>query len=158
MNSILCENIFMDLKPRFPIVDYLRVLAILLMAFFHFFFDLTAFGFTNINFQKDVFWFSLPRVIVTLFMFTVGISLKIVHPQKVNWQKFWKRWLKIAIGAVLISILTYFMFPKQWIYFGTLHCIALTSIMAIPFLNHPKIALILGVILLTLDLTGNNIR
>jgi uncharacterized membrane protein len=133
---------------RFNIIDQIRGLAIVLMIFFHFFYDLDVFGLVDINFSKDFFWFELPRVIVFLFLFAMGLSMPLVHYPNVNWKKFWPRWIKIALGALVISIYTYIAFPKSWVYFGTLHCIATASLVSIPFMRIPKTSAAVGIILL----------
>jgi uncharacterized membrane protein len=136
------------MNKRFPIIDQIRGLAIVLMIFFHFFYDLNIFGFVDINFTKDFFWFELPRVIVFLFLFAMGLSMPLVHSPKMNWKKFWPRWIKIALGALAITAYTYYQFPKKWVYFGTLHCIATASIVSIPFMRIPRISSIIGLAML----------
>lgn len=134
-------------KTRYPLVDVVRGVAIVLMIIFHGAYDLNLFGFVEIDFFKDQFWYVLPRIIVFLFLLAVGFGLTIAHRDEIKWSPFWKRFGKVAICAVGISIGTYFMFPKSWVYFGTLHCIALTSLLALPFLKHPKISLAIGLLL-----------
>lgn len=137
---------------RFNLIDQIRGFAIVLMIFFHFFYDLDLFGYVNIDFNRDFFWFELPRLIVFLFLLAMGLSMPIVHYPKMNWKKFWPRWLKIAGGALAISLYTYFMFPSKWVYFGTLHCIATASLFSIPFMKIPRISALIGVTLLLLKL------
>lgn len=129
-------------KARYNIVDEIRGLAIVLMIIFHFFYDLNVLKFVKINFAQDPFWWGFPRVIVFLFFLSVGLGLPMVHTPQIKWKKFWQRFLKIAGLAILISLVTYFLFPKRWIYFGTLHSIAVCSILALPFLRLPKLALL----------------
>lgn len=142
---------------RYPLVDQLRTMAILLMVFFHLFYDLNIFGFVQIDFQREAFWFILPRIIVFLFLFCVGISLAISHSQGIKWRKFTYRFLKILFFALLISIFTYFVFPQNWVYFGTLHCIAISSLLALPFIKYPRLSLLIGLALLASALTGHNL-
>ena len=133
---------------RFSLVDQLRALAITLMIIFHLFYDLNLFGLVKIDFQNDTFWFLLPRIIVFLFLFCVGISLAISHSQRIQWRKFTFRLLKISFFAILISFFTYLCFRANWVYFGTLHCIAVCSLLALPLAKHPKTACLLGILLL----------
>lgn len=144
-----CYNLLVINKQlRYPIIDLMRVLAIVLMVIFHMFYDLTIFGFTNIDFQQNKFWFGLPRFIVFLFLTCVGLSQQLSHKDAIDWSKFWKRWLKLVFFAFCVSATTYYLYPKNWIYFGTLHCIATVSLMALPFRNNPKIALAIGIAIL----------
>ncbi len=135
------------LTNRYETLDVIRGIAVLLMVYFHLFYDLTLMRLTQIDFRHNMFWFSLPRIIVTLFLFAVGISLYLVHGKTFHQKKFFSRWSKIAVGAIAISLVTYYLFPSRWVYFGTLHCIATTSLMAIPFLNRPKLSLGLGIVI-----------
>ncbi|MCF8060748.1 MAG: DUF1624 domain-containing protein, partial [Bacteriovoracaceae bacterium] len=143
-----------NLSNRYPIVDIMRGFAVLLMIIFHLGFDLTVFGFTNFDFQNDLFWWTFPRVIVTLFLFSMGQSLEITHKPPLKIKKVLKRFFKIGGFAVMISIFTYFAFPTRWIYFGTLHCIAVCSILAIPFLNKRWASLIGAAVILLPLLLG----
>lgn len=135
------------INSRSLLIDALRGFTIILMIFFHFSFDLTNFGFLKIDIVHAPFWYALPRLIVFLFLFAVGMSLSLAHREKIHWQPFWKRFFKILFFALVISIVTYFLFPENWIYFGTLHAIALISLMTLPFLKHPKIALAIALLL-----------
>jgi len=135
-------------KNRYPLIDLIRGLAVILMIFFHFFYDLRAFGYNQINFQRDIFWYLLPRLIVTLFLCAMGLSLPLVHLPTIQWRKFWPRFGKITLAALLISISTYILFPDRWIYFGTLHVIALCSIALLPLLAYPRVSLVLGLVIL----------
>ena len=135
-------------RKRYFIIDQIRGAAIVLMIFFHLFFDLTIFGALTINFSKNPFWYFLPRLIVFLFLIAVGLSLSLVHEEKVYWKKFLPRFYKISVLAICISIITWFLFPTTWVYFGTLHCIALCSVMALPLLRYPRLALFISLSLI----------
>lgn len=136
-------------KVRYPFVDYLRGVAIVLMIIFHGAYDLTLFGFLDIDFSEDLTWYVFPRVIVFLFLFSMGSGLTLAHKEGIKWKPFWRRFTKIAVCAVGITIGTYFAFPSAWVYFGTLHCIALTSLMALFFINRPRLSLTVAVLLIT---------
>lgn len=130
-------------QNRFPIVDEIRGLAIVLMIFFHLSFDLNLFNFVKIDFSNNFFWWILPRIIVFLFLFSVGLSLGISHQGKIKWKKFWRRFLKIVFFALIISLATYLLYPDKWIYFGTLHCIAFCSLLGLPLLRLPYLCLVI---------------
>lgn len=134
-------------KSRYPIIDFIRGFTIILMIFFHASFDLNHFGFIHVDIIHGKFWYFLPRLIVFLFFFAVGMSLKVVHGEKIRWKHFNQRLIKLIFFALLISVVTYFLFPDNWIYFGTLHSIALCSILSLPFLKHEKLALIVALAL-----------
>jgi uncharacterized membrane protein len=114
------------------------------MIFFHFSFDLNLLGFIHIDIIHAPFWYFMPRLIVFLFFVAVGMSLTLVHQKKIRWQLFSKRFIKLTFFAGLISLVTYFTYPDNWIYFGTLHSIAIVSLMSLPFLKYPKTSLLIA--------------
>ena len=122
-------------KHRYPLIDLMRFCAISLMVFFHLFYDLDLFGFVDIDFKRDVFWKALPKLIVTLFMLCVGSGVYLSHHKGMEWKKAAKRFGKLALCAGLVSAVTLYAFPSRWVYFGTLHCIALSGLMALPFVK-----------------------
>ena len=139
------------MNPRARLLDQLRAFAIILMIIFHTAYDLNFFGFYQMNYPRNPYWYALPRFIVFLFLTCVGMGLYEAHAKGLILRKFLKRLSLIVGWSVVISIATYLLFPDRWIYFGTLHCIALASLVTIPFLRYPKIALVLGLILVISD-------
>jgi uncharacterized membrane protein len=134
-------------NSRSLVIDAIRGLTIILMIFFHFSFDLFNFGILKIDIIHEPFWYALPRLIVFLFLFAVGMSLTLAHQDKIHWAVFWKRFFKISFFALLISVVTYILFPENWIFFGTLHAIAFISVMSLPFLKKPHTSLALALLL-----------
>ncbi|MCK5884818.1 MAG: DUF1624 domain-containing protein [Bacteriovoracaceae bacterium] len=139
-------------KNRYIFLDQLRGISIVLMVIFHFAYDLNYFNFVEIDFFKDKFWFYFPRLITFMFLTCVGISIAIVHRKKLKWRKAIKRFLILASWGLIISGLTYLAFPSRWIYFGILHCIALSSVAAIIFIKVPVIAGLVGLSAVILDI------
>ena len=120
----------MTTAQRFERVDALRGVAIVWMALFHFCFDLNHFGMLTPkqNFYTDPFWTEQRTAIVSLFLFTAGLSQAVALDAAQGWPRFWRRWAQIAGCAVLVSAGSALMFPKGWISFGILHGIALMLI------------------------------
>jgi uncharacterized membrane protein len=134
---------------RYPLIDQIRGFAVLLMIIFHLSYDLSLFGYVDLVFTiESPFWYVFPRVIVFLFLSAMGLSLPLVHLPQIRWNIFWKRFGQISTFAAIISVGTYFLFPTRWIYFGTLHCIALCSLLGLPFLRFPRVSLFIGLALL----------
>ena len=137
---------------RLFLPDFLRAMAICLMLVFHTCFDLRYFQWWDLKTAAPLIWRYLPNLIVSLFFMAVGFSLVLAHSPQVAWKKFFQRLLRIALGAGLISGVTYWYLPDNWIYFGTLHCIVLVSILGLPLRNLPQVSLMLAFIILTTDL------
>jgi uncharacterized membrane protein len=117
---------------RFDRLDALRGAAIVWMAVFHFCFDLNHYRLLTPvqNLYADPFWTVQRATIVTLFMFTAGLSQAVAHEAGQGWPRFWKRWLQIAGCALLVSAGSALMFPKSWISFGVLHGFAVMLVIA----------------------------
>ncbi len=116
-------------------LDALRGLAVWWMVIFHAAYDLKMFGHISIN-TKEGFWYVFPRIIVFLFLWCVGAALQITHGDGVK-PHYWRRLGKLLSLAAVISFATWLTFPQNWIYFGTLHCIAAATLLALPFLRYP---------------------
>ena len=118
--------------PRFDRLDALRGAAIVWMAVFHFGFDLNYYRLLTPvqNLYADPFWTVQRAAIVTLFMFTAGLSQAVAQDAGQGWPRFWKRWAQIAGCALLVSAGSALMFPKSWISFGVLHGFAVMLVLA----------------------------
>jgi uncharacterized membrane protein len=117
---------------RLDRLDALRGAAIVWMAVFHFGFDLNHFGLLDPrqDFYRDPFWTLQRAVIVTLFMFTAGLSQAVALDAGQGWPRFWRRWAQVAGCALLVSAGSALMFPKSWISFGVLHGFAVMLVAA----------------------------
>jgi uncharacterized membrane protein len=112
-------------RQRFDRLDALRALAMIWMALYHFGFDLDHFGFIHQNFYTDPVWTVQRSCIVSLFLFCAGVGQAIALEQQQRWPRFWRRWAQVAACAVLVSLGSWWMFPRSFISFGVLHAIAL---------------------------------
>jgi uncharacterized membrane protein len=136
---------------RFELLDAARGLAVALMLFFHFCFDLNEFEYTRIDQPHDPFWLNLRSFIASLFIAVSGASLALATRSGVKWKKFLRREAVLVACAALVSIGSFIIFPASWIFFGILHFMAAASLLAIPFLRLGILNLILGILLLTLS-------
>ena len=122
-------NVARSASPaRFDRLDALRAVAMVWMTVFHFSFDLNYFGHIRQNFYADPFWTLQRACIVSLFLLCVGIGQAVAMHQGQPWPRFWRRWWQVAGCALLVSVGSWFMFPKSFISFGVLHCIAVLLI------------------------------
>jgi len=115
-------------RQRFDRLDALRAVAIVWMAIFHFCFDLNHFGFTSQNFYADPFWTAQRSCIVSLFLFCAGFGQAVAIEQHQPWRRFWRRWAQVAGCALLVTLGSVWMFPRSFISFGVLHCIAVALV------------------------------
>ena len=135
----------MNKQKRLVGIDIFRGWAIILMISFHISYDLQYFHIVDFHIQSNEFFRWFRFLIVTMFLLTVGMSLKLAHKNQINWFKFRKRAIYLGLSSLIVSISSYFLFPHSWIYFGILHFILLSSFIVIPLLNYPYMALIVAV-------------
>ena len=126
-------------------VDTLRGVAIVLMVFYHFVWDLVYFGLYQANLLFGPWqWFA--RSIATLFIFTMGVSLTLSYNrllqhtgQAGHFKKYLLRGAKIFGWGMVITIATLlFVGWRGFVIFGILHLLGLSIVLAYPFLKLNK--------------------
>ena len=128
-------------------LDVFRGWALLLMIIYHFSYDLSYFHIIEINLNSSSFFLPFRYMIISMFLLSVGISLSLVHRKSISWSKLKKRILLLGLASLAVTVATYIVFPNSWIYFGILHFILLSSLLALPFLNYPKVALLSAILI-----------
>lgn len=135
---------------RLIAVDLARSLALLGMVVFHFTFDLELFGHLAPGTTVTGGWAVFARLVAGSFLFLAGVSLVLAHGEGRRWPAFWRRFLRVAGAAIVVSGATLAVLPQAFIFFGILHSIALASLigMALIFLPWPVLALLAGGVVL----------
>jgi len=139
-------------SARYARLDALRGLAVVWMAIFHFCFDLNHFGWLRADFYRDPFWTGQRTLIVSSFLLCAGMGQALAAAQRQSWPRFWKRWMQIAGCALLVTMGSWWMFPRSFISFGVLHGMALMLLLMRCVgtrLNAPAAA-VLGLVLVLL--------
>ena len=138
-------------EERFWEIDFLRGIAIILMVAFHILFDLRFFGFPGIKLSES-FWYYAPRLIASLFILLVGVSLSISYSRSKKgakgaflFVKYLSRGAGIFLWGMVITAVTWFFFRDEYIIFGILHFIGLSIVLAYPFLGMRYRNLFLGI-------------
>ena len=124
-------------RPRYAVLDIARGVAIVAMVIYHLCWDLSYLRFISANVGYDFGWVVFGRLVLTSFMMLVGIGLVLAHGRAIRWPAFWRREAMVVAAALVITIATWFAFPDSFVYFGVLHAIAVTSLLALPFLRAP---------------------
>ncbi|WP_375450171.1 heparan-alpha-glucosaminide N-acetyltransferase [uncultured Devosia sp.] len=151
-------------RPRFAVLDIARGVAIIAMVIYHFCWDLSYLRFISANVGFDLGWVIFGRLVLTGFLILVGIGLVLGHGRGIRWKAFWKRWIFLVTGALVVTagtlaeglglavvphagpwpVVITFTLPQAFIYFGVLHAIALSSLLALPFLRAPLVLVIVA--------------
>ena len=122
-------------KNHFEILDVSRGFAILLMFIYHFSYDLDYYGFIQQNFASGDFWINFRLIIVTLFLTIMGVSLYLASYHGLRKKRFLQRLLLLIFYSLLVSISSWVMFPKAFIFFGILHFITVASVLGLVFVR-----------------------
>jgi uncharacterized membrane protein len=125
-------------------VDAIRGFALCLMFVYHFTFDLRFYRVIAADFENDLFWLGFRALIVTMFMALVGVSLVLADRAGATASHFWRRVAVIGACALAVSVASWLTFPRSFIYFGILHCIAVASVLAWPLVRRPGVAFAIG--------------
>ena len=108
------------------------------MASYHFTWDLEHFGYLAAG-TAETGWLKIyARVIASTFLFLAGVSLVLASTPEIRWQSYSKRLGMIVAAAAAISLVTFFLMPEEWIFFGILHSIAAASVIGLVFLRLPS--------------------
>jgi len=79
---------------------------------------------------------------VGMVMICIGISSFVQNENGFKWKKIFSRIKLLLIVSTCISIVTYVIFPTQFVYFGAVHCITLLSVIHLPFIGYPQFAIL----------------
>lgn len=109
------------------------------MIVYHAAWDLSVLRLIETNVIASSGWSLFARCIAGSFLALAGISLALAHRQGVRWRPFLRRLAVITGAAVSITVVTAVVFPDTYIFFGVLHCIAVSSVLALPFLRAPPV-------------------
>lgn len=124
---------------RLLTVDIARSLALLGMGAFHLVFDLQIFGLIPAGTTGTGFFYWHARLVAGSFLFLAGASLWLAHGSGLLWPSFWRRWIKVAGAALLVTVATWAAMPEYYVFFGILHAIALCSLLGLIFLRCPAL-------------------
>ncbi len=140
---------------RNPWLDCARGLAVIAMIIYHFTWDLSFFGLIQTDINTSPFWRGLARAIAGSFLFLSGISLYLAHGNGIRWPHFLRRLAILTSAASLVTLVTWYQFPESYIFFGILHCLALSSVIGLAFIQaHWLVILLIALLTFALPYLG----
>ncbi|UWQ22781.1 DUF1624 domain-containing protein [Jannaschia sp. W003] len=127
---------------RLPLLDLARAFALVQMALFHLGRDLDtmlppALRVAEWGFSFGPLWQGWAASIAGSFVFLAGVSLWLAHGAAFRPASFLRRLGVLVLAAAAVSLATWATFPSQWVRFGILHSIALSSVVGLLFLRLP---------------------
>jgi len=142
---------------RFWELDVLRAIAVIMMIFYHIFYDLEYFGDHDFG-LSTLPWVIYARFGASIFIVLVGISLTLSFsraevggiPEKEIQLKQVKRGIMIFLLGLVITFTTWYLIDEFVIVFGILHLIGLSVLLALPLIKYRSLNLILGIIFIIL--------
>ena len=103
------------IKKRVILIDEIRGICIILMLVYHFSFDI------NLSILDNPILIILRNIVAGIFILISGISCNFSGSN-------FKRGLRCLFIAILITIITYFILPTDFIIFGILHMLGISMI------------------------------
>lgn len=136
---------------RYPEIDIVRGIALVMMVIFHTVFDLSYFGVLAIEIGTG-FWRYFALTTAFLFLFIAGLSLSVSDARatvktpdtKSRFLKTLKRGLFIFSLGLLITFATWLFLHEGYVIFGILHLIGVSLILGWFFLRFEKWNILIG--------------
>lgn len=124
-------------SSRLSIVDAARGTALAAMFVYHFVWDLGFFRVVPPEMPASPGFKFFGHIIAGSFLALVGISHALATRNGIKWKPWAFRLSMIIATAALITLVTYYLFPESYIFFGILHCIVVGSLLALLFTRVP---------------------
>lgn len=138
---------------RLAEVDVARAMALLMMIVYHLLFSIRYLGIAEIEVVTG-FWRWFAYATAALFVLIAGLSLTLSEsaqrrrgatPREVV-VRIARRGVELIGWGLVITVVTRVALDQGMILFGILHLIGLGTLFAIPFLRHPTIASVVGLV------------
>lgn len=131
---------------RYEEIDILKGIAVICMVVFHFFYFPNKYGYKEIEYDTPLLK-TMAKIAQFIFIGSVGVNLVLSKESSKNKnedkkdyvKKNFKRVLKLVFLALIMSLFTYFIFGDQYVKFGILHFIALSSLILFYVVDDLKI-------------------
>jgi uncharacterized membrane protein len=117
------------------------------MVVFHLARDLQLFGLAPAGMTQAGLWPLFARAVAGSFLFLAGVSFWLAQGDGICWRPWGLRLARIAAAAGLVTLATWIAFPRSFVFFGILHCIAACSVIGLLFLRLPAAVTLLAAVL-----------
>jgi len=141
---------------RYPEIDLLRGIALLMMILFHTLFDLAFFRIAPVD-VSDGFWRYFAYATASLFLLIVGVSLSVSHARAARRlqgralvQKFLLRGGGIFCCGLLVTVATWWYLQEGYVIFGILHLIGLAVMLSPLFFRFRTWNAVIGIVFIAI--------
>jgi len=146
----------MNGSSRFPEIDLIRGIAIVMMIVFHTVFDCSFFRLAPVVVDTG-FWRYFAYATASLFLVIAGVSLAISHARSARhlsgWpltRKFLVRGAGIFACGLLVTVATWWYLQEGFVIFGILHLIGLSIMLSPLFFRFRKWNAAIGIVFVLL--------
>lgn len=138
------------MEKRSVVIDAVRGVLVLLMIVYHAVYVAAMYRFIEPDLYSG-FWWLFPRSIAAGFLVVSGWNLAAKKQRGAPFRSFLLRAARLAPVALAISIGTWPVLGKSFVFFGIIHLLTLSSIIAWPIAGRPVLA---GVVAIVSFVTG----
>ncbi len=128
-------------------LDAIKGGLVLAMIAYHACYVAVMFGLSGIELYRG-FWWAFPRAIAAGFISVSGWNLAAKRARGAGFDAFARRAGMLALVALAISAATWPVLGKGFVFFGVIHLLALSSLLAYPLLGRPVAAALTGMALM----------
>jgi uncharacterized membrane protein len=121
-------------------IDALKGILVIMMVVYHACYIAVMFKLVRLELYQG-FWWLFPRMTAAGFVTVSGWNLAGKKARGARFLDYAKRAGRLGIVAVLISAVTWPVFGKGFVFFGIIHLLAVSTILAYPFLGRPPLAI-----------------
>lgn len=138
-------------------LDAIKGALVLAMIAYHACYVAVMFGLSDIALYSG-FWWVFPRVIAAGFVFVSGWNLAAKRARGAGFEAFARRAGSLAAVALAISAATWPVLGDGFVFFGVIHLLAVSSVLAWPLLGRPVLAALAGIAFMAAGMALGELR
>lgn len=139
LSNAAIEGVAGGARPttRIAVLDIARGVAVVAMVIYHSSWDLSELRLVPMTVVGNPGWNLFARAIASSFLMLAGLGLALAHGRGIDTRKLLRRVAVVAMAALLVTVATWIVFPAAYVFFGILHAMAVSSLLAAPFVRVP---------------------
>ena len=139
LSNTAIEGVAGGARPaaRIGALDVARGVAVVAMVVYHSAWDLSELRLIPTAVVGDFGWNLFARAIASSFLLLAGLGLALAHGRGIDARKLLRRVAVVAGAALLVTAATWIAFPQAYVFFGILHAMAASSLLAVLFVRLP---------------------